>query len=47
MKNKDYDYMFKLNLLGNSNVGKTAILVRYSDSYFGKNYIYQTQHYFY
>jgi len=30
-RNKEYDYLFKLVIIGNSGVGKSSILLRYSD----------------
>ena len=31
---KDYDYLFKLLLIGNSSVGKSCLLLRFSDNIF-------------
>lgn len=36
---KDYDYLFKLILIGNSGVGKSSLLLRFSDNNFGDSYI--------
>ena len=38
-KNKDYDYIFKLVLIGDTCVGKSCILVRFSDDIFDDNYV--------
>ena len=37
--NKDYDYMFKIVLIGDSNVGKSCLLIRFADDCFTENYI--------
>ena len=37
--NKDYDYMFKIVLIGDSNVGKSCLLIRFADDWFTENYI--------
>ncbi len=31
MNNREYDYLFKLVIIGNSSVGKSCILLRFSD----------------
>ena len=38
-KDKDYDYIFKIVLVGDTSVGKSCILVRFSDDVFSDNYI--------
>jgi Ras-related protein Rab-1A len=37
--NKDYDYIFKIVLIGDTCVGKSCILVRFSDDVFVENYV--------
>ena len=37
-KAKDYDYIFKIVLIGDTCVGKSCILVRFSDDVFNDNY---------
>ena len=39
MAKKSYDFLFKLLLIGDSSVGKTAILLRFSDDSFSPNFI--------
>ena len=36
---RDYDYLFKLVLIGDTCVGKSALLVRFADDCFSENYI--------
>ena len=38
-KGKDYDYIFKIVLIGDTCVGKSCILVRFSDDVFIENYV--------
>jgi Ras-related protein Rab-1A len=38
-KGKDYDYIFKIVLIGDTCVGKSCILVRFSDDMFVDNYV--------
>ena len=38
-KGKDYDYIFKIVLIGDTCVGKSCILVRFSDDVFNENYV--------
>jgi Ras-related protein Rab-1A len=36
---KEYDYLFKLVIVGNSGVGKSSLLMRYSDDTFNDTYL--------
>jgi len=36
---KEYDHLFKLLIIGDSGVGKSALLVRFADNVFSTNYI--------
>lgn len=37
--NSEYDYLFKLLLIGNSGVGKSCLLLRFSDDTYTNDYI--------
>lgn len=39
MTNSEYDYLFKLLLIGNAGVGKSALLNRFADDVYSENYI--------
>ncbi len=39
MASKAYDYLFKLLLIGDSGVGKTCILFRFSEDAFNSSFI--------
>lgn len=36
---KDYDHMFKVLMIGDSGVGKSALLIRFAERIFSENYI--------
>lgn len=35
---QDYDYIFKVLIIGNSSVGKSSLLLRFSDDLFSERY---------
>lgn len=37
-QNQDYDFLFKVVLIGNSGVGKSALMTRYVDDNFSDSY---------
>ncbi|OIR58845.1 MAG: GTPase Rab1/YPT1, small G protein superfamily [Amphiamblys sp. WSBS2006] len=37
--NTEYDYLFKLLLIGNSSVGKSCLLLRFADDTYTENYV--------
>jgi Ras-related protein Rab-1A len=36
---KEYDYLFKLVIIGNSGVGKSSLLLRFADDQFNDSYL--------
>jgi Ras-related protein Rab-1A len=38
-RDKDYDYLFKVVILGDSGVGKSALMLRFSDDMFTESYV--------
>ncbi|KAI4837838.1 ras-related protein Rab-1A [Plasmodium brasilianum] len=38
-RSRDYDYLYKIILIGDSGVGKSCILLRFSDDHFTESYI--------
>ncbi len=36
---KEYDYLFKLVIIGNSGVGKSSLLLRFADDSFNDTYL--------
>lgn len=36
---RDYDYLFKIVIVGNSSVGKSALLRRFADDTFQESYL--------
>ena len=36
---KEYDYIFKIVLIGDTSVGKSSLLVRFSDDQFSDTYV--------
>lgn len=39
MRNREYDHLFKLVIVGNSAVGKSCLLLRFADDQFSENYM--------
>lgn len=39
MANREYDYLIKLVIIGNSSVGKSSVLLRFSDDQFSESYL--------
>jgi len=39
MSKRDYDFLFKLVLIGDTGVGKSCILLRFADDAFTESYI--------
>ena len=39
MANREYDYLFKLVIIGNSSVGKSSSLLRFADDKFNESYL--------
>lgn len=37
--NQDYDFLFKILLVGNSAVGKSCLLVRFADNIFNESFL--------
>ena len=37
--NNEYDFFYKIVIIGNSGVGKSSVLIRYSDDKFYENYL--------
>jgi Ras-related protein Rab-1A len=35
----DYDYLFKMLIIGNSGVGKSCLLLRFADDQWSENYV--------
>lgn len=39
MNQADYDYVFKILLIGNSGVGKSSLLMRFADDIFSESFL--------
>jgi len=39
MDEEEYDYLFKILLIGDAAVGKSSILLRYADNLFNESYM--------
>jgi GTPase SAR1 family protein len=39
MSNQEYDYLFKLLLIGNSSVGKSSLLFRFVENTWDENFV--------
>jgi Ras-related protein Rab-1A len=39
MRNREYDHLFKLVIVGSSSVGKSCLLLRFADDQFNENYM--------
>lgn len=39
MRNREYDQLFKLVIVGSSSVGKSCLLLRFADDQFNENYM--------
>ena len=37
--NRQYDYLFKIVIIGNSAVGKSSLLLRFTDDSFNENHL--------
>ena len=37
--NREYDYLFKIVIIGSTGVGKSSLLIRFSDDSFSSSYL--------